>query len=452
MRTFLSFLLILGNTIFLSAQKTLSLDESIRIALHNNSTLKKTENNLDTYHSNVKAAYGAFLPSLGASGSWGWTRSESPGGQTYVYQGTTFPSAPETKETRNYSIRADASLDLFNGLSNLANLSQAKNDQESAELSFERLKQDIVFNTINLYYNIINNQQLLKVKEEDVIWNQRNLETIIERNKLGAVTLADVYAQQVRFGNAELEVVRTRNLLESSKSELLDYLSLDVLDEYQFSDSLSDQELSRLEENLSEEYENLSQIVNEALNNRPDYKSVQLDLESANDGITKAWSGYLPTLTGSAGFSTYVNRVNELFKSRNYSLGLTLNIPIFSGFSTENQVQFAKVNAMNKEIAVSELERQIKKNLKSTFLDMQAAQKAVEVGKRNVVAAEENRKIESEKYSLGAGTLLNVLVANSEFTNAQTNYINAQFAYIVLSEQLKYYLGVIEYKEFESFK
>ena len=35
-------------------------------------------------------------------------------------------------------------------------------------------------------------------------WNQKNLETITERNKLGASLLADVYAQQVRFGNAEL--------------------------------------------------------------------------------------------------------------------------------------------------------------------------------------------------------------------------------------------------------
>ena len=222
-----------------------------------------------------------------------------------------------------------------------------------------------------------------------------------------------------------------------------------MLDQYQFSDSLSPQELSILQKDLSKEDENVSKIVEEALNKRPDYQSVKLDLESANNGITKAWSGYLPRLTGSANFSTYSNDVSKLFKSRNYSLGLTLSIPIFSNFSTENQVQFARVNVMNKEIVVTDLERQIKKNLKRTFLDLQAAEKALEVGKRNIVAAQENLKIESEKYSLGAGTLLNVLVANSEFTNAQTNFINAQFAYITLSEQLKYYLGVIEYKSYE---
>ena len=142
-----------------------------------------------------------------------------------------------------------------------------------------------------------------------------------------------------------------------------------------------------------------------------------LDLESANDGITKAWSGYLPRLTGSANFSSYANQVNKLFKSRSYSVGLTLSVPIFSNFNTENQVQFAKVNAMNKEIVVSDLERQIKKNLKKTFLDLQAAEKALEVGKRNVVAAQENLKIESEKYSLGAGTLIKcswLLIRNSQ--------------------------------------
>ncbi len=448
-RILLSLIFIISLSVLTPAQKMLSLDDAIKIALQKNSTLKKTENNLLTYKSNVKAAIGAFFPSLGASASAGWSRNEAAGGETFVIQGTTITSDPQTTETRTYSVGAGANVDLFDGLSNIANLSQSKNDLESAELFFERIKQDIVFNTINLYYIVVNNQQLLKVKEEDVKWNKRNLETISERNKLGAVTLADVYSQQVKYGNAELEVVRTSNALESSKSDLLDYLGLDVLDQYQFSDSLSNEELSILEKNLSQEYENISQIVDEALNKRPDYKSAKLNLESANNGVTIAWSGYLPRLTGSANFSTYANVVDKLFKSKNYSAGLTLSIPIFSNFNTENQVEFAEVNVMNRKIEVNDLERQIKKNLQSTFLDLQAAEKALEVGKSNVEAATENRKIESEKYSLGSGTLLNVLIANSDYTNALTNYINAQFAYVKLNEQLKYYLGVLDYQKYE---
>ena len=85
-------------------------------------------------------------------------------------------------------------------------------------------------------------------------------------------------------------------------------------------------------------------------------------------------------------------------------------------------------------------------------MDLQAAEKALKVSDGNVLASQENLKIESEKYSLGAGTLLNVLVANSEYINAKTNFTNSQFAYLTLSEQLEYYLGIIEYKNYENNK
>ena len=97
-----------------------------------------------------------------------------------------------------------------------------------------------------------------------------------------------------------------------------------------------------------------------------------------------------------------------------------------------------------------ELERDIKKSIKKTYLDLQAAEKALKVSEGNVLASQENLKIESEKYSLGAGTLLNVLVANSAYMNAKTDFTNAQFAYITFSEQLKYHLGIIDFKSYET--
>ncbi len=66
LRILLTFILLISLSGFTPAQKMLTLNDAIKIALQRNSTLKKTENNLATYQSNVKAAYGAFLPSLGA--------------------------------------------------------------------------------------------------------------------------------------------------------------------------------------------------------------------------------------------------------------------------------------------------------------------------------------------------------------------------------------------------
>lgn len=437
MRIFLS-LIIAANTIFLSAQKQLSLNESIKIALNRNTILLKSNNSLKNSESNVKTAVGNFLPTIGANAGWNYTQYETKIGS-------------ETNKThdRRYSAGVGSSWTLFDGLSNFANLSQSQNELEAAKYNVDRLKQDIVFQTISLYYDVINTMQLLKFKEDDVKWNQKNFETITERNRLGSVTLADVYAQQVRLGNAELEVIRTKNNLETSKSELLSFLGLDVLENYDFTDTLHSGEIEEVKRELDLDFSNLSELVGKALENRLDYKSAQLNLESANDGITIARSGHLPSLTNTINYGVGAEQINKMFDNRSLTVGLSLNIPIFSGFAVENRVQFAEVQKENRKLELTELERDIKKSIQKTYLNLQAAEKGLKVSEKNVLAAQENLKIEAEKYSLGAGTLLNVLIANSEFTNAQTNYINAQFAYITLSEQLKYYLGVIEFKRYE---
>ncbi len=82
----------------------------------------------------------------------------------------------------------------------------------------------------------------MKVQQDNVKENQKNLETITERNKLGAATLADVYAQQVQEGNAELALIQAKNNYEIAKSTLFSYLALNVLEDYSLTDSLTPQE------------------------------------------------------------------------------------------------------------------------------------------------------------------------------------------------------------------
>lgn len=435
-------------------QKTLTLDQSVKIALQRNSTLQKSLNNLKSSESNYKAAIGNLLPGVSAQGSYGWNRSIQPGnsGRTYNLQGFTFnlPATPSsTTDTYNYSAGIDASWTLFNGLSNFAQLSESKKQLESSRLQLENLKQNTVFQTVSLYYAVVNNQQLLKVKEDNVKWNKENLETIVEKNKIGAATLADVYAQQVQEGNAELDLIQTRNNYETSKSNLLYFLGLDVLENYTFADSLTPTEENVLNSDLSAEFNNLNDLVSKALLNRADYKSAILDYEGAENGVSFAEGSYYPRLTNTYGYNMYANQLDNLSKSRTYSIGLTLSIPIFSGFSIDNQVQAAEVNAMNKKVDLDDLKRTIKQNLQQTYLNIQAVEKSLEVSKRNVVSAKENQKITEEKYTLGSGTLLDVLVANSNYTNAQTSLINAEFQYIVLNQQLKYYLGALNYQQYE---
>jgi len=434
MKFFLAIVLFFIITNPVLSQEKLTLDEAIKIALQKNSGLITQENELSRSESALDAAYGKFLPDLGAYGSWDWNKLKTE---------------QITKDSRTYSVGATSNIVLFDGLSNYANLSRSKNSVESVKLAIEQKKQEVVFQTINLYYSIVEADQLLKVREEDVKQQQKNLETIEERNRLGSVTKADVYQQQVQSGNAELQVIQQKNILETAKSNLLFYLGLDVLRDYKYSDVFTQKELGILDTDINTDYNQLNDLVKKALDNRRDYLAQKLNLDSYYDNLTIAKSGHLPRLTGNLGYGTSANIPDDLFDAHTFSAGLTLSIPIFSGFQTQNAIQSAEVDAMNYELQLLDSERLLKQDLQKSFLDLDAAKKSLLVTEKNVKAAEENLKIEQEKYSLGAGKLLDVLIANTSYQNAKTNFINAQFFYIRLSEQLKFNLGVLDYSEYE---
>ncbi|MCU0332442.1 MAG: TolC family protein [Ignavibacteriaceae bacterium] len=446
-------ILIIFLTFFIAgsafSQDKLTLEKAINIALHKNSSLIISSSQIEGYESGVQAAWGNFLPTLGLNAGWDWSRSDVKGVGTVVINGIPVPRVSTTSTSRNYRGSVYSDWTLFDGLANFAQLSKSENELQSAQYSLERVKQDIVFQTMSLYYDVVYSEQLLRVKQANLKWNEKNLETIKERNRLGAATLADVYQQEVAKGNAELELIKTENQLETSKKDLLFYLGEDVLKEYVFSDSLSTSDSEILNSDLLGDYENISELVTKAMEKRFDYQSAKLNFESSKEGITIAESGHWPSLTANGNYSLYTDNLSTIDQSKTLGFGLSLNFPLFLGWSVNNRVQLAEVQSKISEVEMSDLERDIKRQIKTTFLNLQAVQKGLVVSEKNISAAKENLKIEEEKYALGSGKLLDVLIVNSRYTDALTNLLNSQFAYIVQSQQMRYYLGILDYKIYE---
>src|ERR1035437_8659304 len=169
MRIFFSSFFIILLSVTEYSQKLLTLEEAVNIALQRNTVLQKSVNSIDSYQSNVKAAYGNLLPSLGAQGNWQWTRSETRGGFLPLPNGGFLP-LPDLKvisETRSYNVGAGPPWTLFDGLSNIATVSQSKNNLEAAQLSLARRKQTRGEQTIGSDEDVRNTGELLKGKEED---------------------------------------------------------------------------------------------------------------------------------------------------------------------------------------------------------------------------------------------------------------------------------------------
>lgn len=432
-----SILLILSTLII--AQEKLTLQKAIKIALHRNSSLIKEKNNIEADKSDVKSAWGGLLPTLSASGGWGYTevKTNNPAGEGLI-----------TTSGDGFDASVSSGINLFDGLANYAKISRAEKGLEAAKFDLGKLKQDIVYQTTAYYYDVLKAEELLKVREENVRYNQKFLEQIEEKNKLGSVPVADVYQQQVQAGNAEFLLIQAQNNYEYSKNTLLNYLALDVLTEYTY-EKVTGVDSDMASSQYEEEFGNLNAQVKKALFQRLDYKASKLNFEGTEDYITMERSGYLPSISGNLSYSSDDDAIGDLFDKYRFSGGITLSVPIFSGWSTENRVQIAKVLSMNAKEDLSALERRIKIEVKQGYLDLLASKKQLDVANKKVISADENKKINNERYNLGSGTIIEVLQADKDFIQAQSDQIDALYDFFKNKDLLKKHLGELEVSRYE---
>ena len=208
--------------------------------------------------------------------------------------------------------------------------------------------------------------------------------------------------------------------------------------------------LIRLDTNTyMKNFEDIQTLVSVALDKRFDFKSQQLEVSTAKKGETIAWSGVMPSISADYRYGTGAISLDKLFDRKTLSVSLNLNIPIFSNFSTETAIQQAEITTMNAKEDLLALERQIKIEVKQGHNDLVAAKKSLEVALKNVTAAEENRKINQERYNLGSATILEVLQANRDYVDALRNKINTVFDFYRQYDKLNNAIGRLDFSKFE---
>ena len=406
------------------AQKELSLNDAISIALHQNTALIKSQNNLQVNSSAVKSAYGNLLPNLNLNGSWNWQRITDKGGETQIdYFGRETILPPSELDTRSYNLSAGGNVTLFDGLSNIANIDQSKNNLESAKLALGKQKQDIILQTANYYFAIISYDSLLKYQDADLKYNQELLKEIKEKQQLKMVTLADVYSQEAQTANSELAYLQAKNNFEKAKITLLDYLSLDINKNYSFSLPSKSENDSSL---TSESYDELMQF---ALSHREDYLSQKYTVDASENQLTIARSGYFPTLSGTYRISTAATDLGSMFNRKTYTLGLSLNIPVFSNWNTEYSTEAADVSLQNSNEDLKQVERLVKSDVKNALLDLQTSRLQLDVSKTALISAKESWEIKKESYKVGAATYIDLQQTYNNYLQAINNSIQAQYSY-----------------------
>jgi outer membrane protein len=404
------------------AQEKMTLSNAISIALHQNTSIVKSFNSLETNSADLKNAYGNLLPSLNIDGTWNWQRNS--GSQTSFDTLGRAINLPLTSNSRSYNLSASGSLTLFDGLSTFSNISMQKNNLQSAKYDLDKLRQDVILQTVNLFVTIVNDEKILKFQQEDLKYNNDLSSKINEMFNLRMAVNSDVYSQEYQTSNSQFAYLQAKVNFEKAKLAILTYLSKDVAFDYDY--ILDSTYTYTVKKNIS----NLDSLYQVGLNNRRDYQSQKLKLASAENGLTIARSGLLPNLTGNYSYTTSSPAPQNLFKNDNYSVGLSLNVPIFSHWSTEFAIESAEVLIDNTKEDLNALERQVKSDVKSALLDFQTASQQLDVTKSALQSAKETWEIKRDSYLLGTATYIDQQLAYRDYVQASNNDIAAQSNFV----------------------
>jgi len=436
----LLFAIIFCGTKTFSQTKTISLSEAISISSEKNTQMISSRNSVESQQSFQRVAYGALFPSV--STSWNWTRSQDPTASSTTIPG--FGTITQPRVSNSFSAGVDASLTFFDGFANFAALDRANLNVETSELTRERTEQQTIFQTISLYLNVLRTEQLLNVRKDNLRRSNEQLKRIQESQKLGGVALADVYRQQVIVSNDELALIQAQNEFDKSKVDLVTYLTLDPLVQFEFADATVPKEIDSVEiQNVKREEKNYSAFSQQAMQRRFDFKTSEQNVTAAELGVKYYQGDWWPSLRAFASLDYSGRKLSKTTYS-GMSWGISASYPLFNNFQRENSIQQSEIDLRNANEQLSLKERQVKAEVRKAVLDLETAVKSLEVSQTGIRSAIEDRRIAEEKYNLGAGTLLDKLVADANYTSAISNKVNSVYNYILAKRNLEFVVGTLK--------
>jgi outer membrane protein len=246
--------------------------------------------------------------------------------------------------------------------------------------------------------------------------------------------------------------------LNMNKLSLIRIIAVDPLLDYEFvipeirEEALVMQEFS------------LNELVENAMANRRDLRSTEIQITNASQNLRIARGAYMPTVSLSAALSSgYSDQFRETtvgsdgslvrqtvgfgdqFGDRNRSrqLGFNVQIPIFNRYNTTRQVQLSQIQYKNAVIELETKKLEVFQEVRQAYNDYIAAAKQLETTERSLIASTKAFETEQERFRVGASTLIELTRAQAEFVSASSNRVQSVYRFVFQEKLLEYYLGRI---------
>lgn len=410
------------------SMRTISLHEAVALAQLNAPAAVQARGQLRASESAVRSAIGAFIPDL--------TFSLSQTQQT----GQRFDAVRNqvVTATQPWSYRAGlgTSVQLFDGGRRFAQLRASRADVTAAEANDTAQAFGIALQVKTAYASVLAARESEAAARAELEQADAQRRTSLARVRAGVATVSDSLRSEIQLGNARLALRTAQNDVLVASASLTRLIGSDSLVTARGVDTLDVAP-------ITVDSATLMQLAQRG----PAVEQAQMQMRAAQAGVTTARAGYLPTLnlsysyngqgTNPYGFSGDTTK-QFLYGS---ALSLSLNFPIFNNFAREDQLVRAHVAEDNAAAQLRDARLAARQSLVQQFGALRTAEERIQIQKQSVLAAQEDLRVQQQRYTLGASTLLDVLTSQSQLNQARAALIQARQDYRLARAQIEAIVG-----------
>ena len=308
-------------------------------------------------------------------------------------------------------------------------LGNAEKAAHRSDISYQVAKQDLIIRVTEAYFNVLSAKDDLEFAIAEKAAIERQLEQTKQRYAVGLTAITDVHEAQAQYDNAVTEEIRAENSVYNAEEALRVITNvypknLSTLDTVRFSTSRPVPDTAN-EWQQTAEAKNLDLIAN------------KISMDIAKENINIARSGHYPTIDFSGRYGSQkdegVNLVGASYKDPyldNYSIGVNLTVPIYSGGATVSATEQAKNNYVAASQDLAQTHRDVVRVARNSYNNVIASISGIRSLEQSVVSAESALKATEAGFEVGTRTIVDVLDSTRNLYNAKRNLSSTRYGYI----------------------
>ncbi len=385
--------------------KPLTLVDVVDLALCNNPQTRTLWINARTQAANVGIGMSAYLPTLSAQASESRNFSSSAG-QTTNYN------------NRNIGLTAGYLLFDFGGRS--GTLESAKQLLVAANASRDATLQSNFLTAVQAYYTLLSAQASVEALQVAEASARESFAAAEARYLAGVVTPVDKLQAQTALSQAKLNLITAQGNVRTAQGTLANIMGFDA--SVPFS-------LVPLPESTPDPVveQDIGKLIEQARLQRPDLLAADAQIKAAEAQLTTTRATGLPTISLSA--STGNQNISGSPTTNNSSIGVTLNVPLFTGTRNTYQNRAAELQVEGKVAARDLLANQIALDVWKAYQTMLTSSQSLIAADDLVASAVQSERMTLGRYKAGVAnmSIVDVLNAQSTLASARQQRVTALY-------------------------